>query len=91
MPGWLDSSIFTATLTGTKCVLSVRMAGTRPVPYIKKWTRPYIRIEDPCDCKNVTPAVYEFAQFSDIREAFRRAMQKLARDRCRLIEITLKL
>lgn len=68
-------------------VLSVRMAGTRPVPYDKKWTRPYIRIEDPCDCKNVTRTVYEFAQFNDIREAFRRAKQKLAYDRCPLDEI----
>ena len=68
-------------------VLSVRLAGTRTVPYDKKWTRPYIRIEDPCDCKNVTRAVYQFAPFSDIREAFRRAKQKLVYDRCRLIEI----
>ena len=37
--------------------------------------------------KNVTGAVYEFAQFSDIREAFRRAKQKPTYDRCCLIEI----
>ena len=68
-------------------VLSVRLAGTRSVPYDKKWTRPYIRLEDPCDCKNVTRAVYKFDEFNAIKQAFKRAKQRLAYNRCRLDEI----
>ena len=68
-------------------VLSVRLAGPRSVPYDKKWTRPYIRIEDPCDLKNVTRAVYKLYQFDSIRQAIRRAKGKLEYDGCRLSEI----
>lgn len=68
-------------------VLSVRLAGPRRVPSDKKWTRPYIRIEDPFDQKNVTRAVYMFPQFSDIKRAFKTAKGKLAYGSCRLHEI----
>ena len=68
-------------------VLSVRLASTKSVPYDKKWTRPYIRIEDPCDEKNVTRAVYRFGEFSAIKQAFTTAKQRLAHVRCRLDEI----
>lgn len=68
-------------------VLSVRQAGTRAVPYDKKWTRPYIRIEDPFDGRNVTRAVYQFGPFSDIKQAITRAKQRLAYERCHLTEI----
>ena len=68
-------------------VLSVRLAGTKPVPFNKKWTRPKIRIEDPFDGKNVTRAVYKDLQFYAIKQAFRTATQKLAYEHCRLAEI----
>ena len=68
-------------------VLSVRLASTKAVPFNKKWTRPHIRIEDPCDGKNVTRAVYRLGEFNAIKQAFRRAKQRLAYDRCRLDEI----
>lgn len=69
-------------------VLSVRLACTRSVPsYDKKWTRPQIRLEDPCDRKNVTRAVYKMNEFSAIKQAFQRAKQRLAYNRCRLDEI----
>lgn len=68
-------------------VLSVRLASTKRVPFDKKWTRPYIRIEDPFDGKNVTRAVYEYEQFSDIKQAFQTAKQRLAYEHCRLNEI----
>ena len=68
-------------------VLSVRQAGTRAVPYDKKWTRPHIRIEDPFDGRNVTRAVYQSAPFSDIKQAITRAKQRLAYERCHLTEI----
>jgi len=68
-------------------VLSVRLASTKNLPYDKKWTRPYIRIEDPCDGKNVTRAVYKLNEFSGIKQAFKRAKEKLAKDHCRLDEI----
>lgn len=68
-------------------LLSVRQASTRAVPYDKKWTRPYIRIEDPFDGRNVTRAVYQFAPFSGIKQAITRAKQRLANERCHLTEI----
>ena len=68
-------------------VLSVRLAGPRRVPIDKKWTHPYIRIEDPFDQKNVTRAVYEFSGFSDIKQAFNTAKTRLAYGQCRLHEI----
>ncbi|XP_068699162.1 poly(A) RNA polymerase GLD2-like isoform X1 [Montipora foliosa] len=68
-------------------VLSVRLAGPRSVPCDRKWTRPYIRIEDPCDLKNVTRAVYKLYQFDSIRQAIRRAKGKLEYNGCRLSEI----
>ena len=69
-------------------VLSVRLAGTKTVPgFDKKWTRPYIRIEDPFDGKNVTRAVFKYEQFCDIKQAFKRAKQRLAYEHCRLDEI----
>lgn len=68
-------------------VLSVRLAGTRSVPFDKKWTRPNIRIEDPFDGKNVTRAVYKVEQFNAIKQAFRTAKQRLAYEHCRLDEI----
>ena len=68
-------------------VLSVRLAGTRTVPFDKKWTRPKIRIEDPFDGKNVTRAVYKDLQFMNIKQAFKTAKQRLASELCRLHEI----
>lgn len=68
-------------------VLSVRLAGTRTVPYDKKWTRPNIRIEDPFDGKNVTRAVYKTEQFFTIKQAFKTAKQRLAYEHCHLDEI----
>lgn len=68
-------------------VLSVRMAGPRRVPFDKKWTRPYIRIEDPFDQKNVTRAVYKLEQFSAIKQALKTVKQRLAYGQCRLHEI----
>ena len=68
-------------------VLSVRIAGTKPVPCDKKWTRPKIRIEDPFDGKNVTRAVYKDLQFWDIKQAFKTAKQRLTYEHCRLHEI----
>ena len=68
-------------------VISVRLADTRNVPSDKKWTRPYIRIEDPFDCKNVTRAVYQYPQFCIITEAIRRAKQQLANSNSYLNDI----
>lgn len=68
-------------------VLSVRLAGTKRVPFDKKWTRPYIRIEDPFDEKNVTRAVYQYEQFSAIKQAFKTAKQRLEYEHCSLNEI----
>ena len=68
-------------------VLSVRLAGTKSVPFDKKWTRPYIRIEDPFDEKNVTRAVYKYEQFCDIKQALKTAKQRLSYEYCRLNDI----
>lgn len=68
-------------------VISVRLADTRNVPRDKKWTRPYIRIEDPFDCKNVTRAVYQYPQFCIITGAIRRAKQQLANSNSYLNDI----
>lgn len=68
-------------------VISVRLADTRNVPSDKKWTRPYIRIEDPFDCKNVTRAVYKYTQFCIIKEAMRRAKQQLANSNSHINDI----
>ena len=68
-------------------VISVRLADSRNVPSNKKWTRPYIRIEDPFDWKNVTRAVYEYQQFTIIKQAIRRATQKLANSNSHLNDI----
>ena len=68
-------------------IISVRLAGSRSVPCDKKWTRPCIRIEDPYDCKNVTRAVYEYRQFTDIKQAIRRAKQQFANSNSHLNDI----
>ena len=68
-------------------VLSVRQGGNKPVPMSKKWTRPYIRVEDPFDETNVTRAVYKNIQFSSIKSAFREARQTIMFDRARLEDV----
>ena len=68
-------------------VLSVRLASTKTVPFDKKWTRPYIRIEDPCDQKNVTRAVYKLDEFNAIKQAFQKAKQNLVYVHSRLEDI----
>ncbi|XP_031561471.1 poly(A) RNA polymerase GLD2-like [Actinia tenebrosa] len=60
-------------------VISVRTGGFIALPYTKKWTKPYIRIEDPSDLTNVTRAVYESYGFQIIKQAIAAANQKFGR------------
>ena len=59
--------------------ISIRTGGTQPTMWGKKWRNPHIRIEDPGDQSNVTRSVYEYHEFSRIKEAFSTASSRLQR------------
>ena len=72
---------------GSFPALGSSIAGTKSAPFDKKWTRPYIRIEDPFDEKNVTRAVCKYEQFCDIKQALKTAKERLSYGHCRLNDI----
>jgi poly(A) RNA polymerase GLD2 len=62
-------------------VISVRKGAFIPLPWgdRKKWTSPYIRIEDPYNRTNVTRAVFESESFDKIKRAITTARQRVDR------------
>ena len=59
--------------------ISVRNGGTQSTPSGRKWSGPYIKMEDPHDLGNVTRGVYDYSQFTRIKNAFNAADTKLRR------------
>jgi hypothetical protein len=61
-------------------VISVRQGAFIPLPWgDKKWTKPYIRIEDPYNLTNVTGAVFQSYKFDKIKRAITTASQRVDR------------